>query len=55
MKPLWLIIVILCYAAIIIMIVGCVPNVTYKGKYGDYMATPSGFVIVPKYAIESDK
>lgn len=45
------------YIAIIIAacLTGCVPNVTYKGKYGDYMATPSGFVIVPKYAIESEK
>jgi len=55
MKPLWLIIVILCYAAIIMMIVGCVPNVTYKGKYGEYSANPSGFVIRPYYAIESEK
>jgi len=38
-----------------LVIAGCVPNVTYKGKYGDYTATPSGFVIVPKYAIESEK
>lgn len=34
---------------------GCVPNVTYKGKYGEYTATPSGVVILPYYAIQSDK
>jgi hypothetical protein len=29
---------------------GCVPNVTYKGKYGDYTATPEGVTIRPHYA-----
>jgi len=33
----------------------CVPNVTYKGKYGDYTATPSGFVIAPKYSVTPQK
>lgn len=38
-----------------LVIAGCVPNVTYKGKYGTYSATPSGVVILPYYAIQSDK
>lgn len=33
----------------------CVPNVTYKGKYGTYTATPSGVLIHPYYAITDDK
>ena len=40
---------------IAVCLTGCVPNVTYKGKYGDYTATPSGFFIVPKYAIDNGK
>lgn len=37
------------------IIAGCVPNVTYKGKYGTYTTTPSGVVILPYYAFQSAK
>lgn len=33
-----------------LVIAGCVPNVTYKGKFGTYQANPDGFVIYPHYA-----
>ena len=37
----------LCFA---LVIAGCVPSVTYKGRFATYNANPDGFVIYPHYA-----
>lgn len=33
-----------------LVITGCVPSVTYEGRFATYQANPSGFVITPYYA-----
>jgi len=41
------ILLLICFA---LVISSCIPNVTYKGKYGTYSANPGGLVIIPNYA-----